>query len=248
MRRDLMLPISRSSKLPLYQQIYEILRGDILAKNWKPGDMIPPESELTEQYRVSSITIRQALEMLEQEGLIYRQRGRGTFVAHPTLEQSLTRIISFTEDMNQRGSKPGTEVMESGLVPASEDIAKKLQIEPGEELAYVERLRLADGEPMSVEESHLIHRYCQGILKHDFAAKSMRRTLQEVFGIRLVMAKQTIRALQAPANLATLLSLKPGAAILFIERVSYSQYDLPLEFLRIYYRGDRYELYNELQG
>jgi GntR family transcriptional regulator len=243
-----MIAISRSSKLPLYQQIYEILRSEILAKNWKPGDLIAPESELTEQYRVSSITIRQALEMLEQDGLIYRQRGRGTFVAHPTLEQSLTHIISFTEDMHRRGSKPGTVVMESGLIPASEDIANKLQIVTGEELAYVERLRLADGEPMSLEESHIIHRYCQGILQHDFAAKSMRLCLEQDFGIRLVSAKQTIRALQAPPNLARSLSLKPGAAILFIERVSYSQYDLPLEFLRIYYRGDRYELYNELQG
>lgn len=243
-----MLAINRSSKLPLYQQIYEILRGEILAKNWKPGDMISTESELKDKYGVSSITIRQALVMLEQEGLIYRQRGRGTFIAHPTLEQSLTRITSFTEDMQRRGTIPGTHVMKSGLIPASEDIAKKLQIEPGEELAYVERLRLADGEPMSVEESHLIHRYCRGILKHDFAAKSMRVILEHDFGIRLISAKQTIRALQAPANLTKLLSLSPGAAILFVERVSYSQYDLPFEFLRIYYRGDRYELHNDLQG
>ena len=243
-----MLAISRSSKLPLYQQVYEILRSEIMAQSYKPGDMISPTTELVEKYHVSSITIRQALEMLEQEGLIYRQRGKGTFIAHPTLEQSLTRIISFTEDMLQRGNKPGTKVMQSGLVLAADEIAKKLQIEPDEELAYVKRLRLADGEPMSVEESCLVHRYCQGILKYDFATNSMRLILEKKFGIRLVKAKQTIRALQTPSHLVRSLSLKPGAPILFIERVSYSQYELPVEFLRIYYRGDRYELYNELQG
>jgi GntR family transcriptional regulator len=240
--------ISRNNKLPLYHQIYEILRNEILSKNWKPGNMLSSESELSAQYEVSSITIRQALDILKQEGLIYRQRGRGTFVAHPTLEQNLTRIISFTEDMHRRGYKPGTVVLQSELVPATSNIAKKLEIETGEELAYVERLRLAEGEPMSIEESHLIHRYCQGILQHDFATKSMRLILEQEFGIRIVHAKQTIRALQAPVTLANSLALKPGAGILFIERVSFSQYDFPVEFLRLYYRGDRYELYNELHG
>jgi GntR family transcriptional regulator len=243
-----MLTIARSSKVPLYHQIYEILRIEILANNYKPGDMISPASELVKQYHVSSITIRQALEMLEQEGLIYRQPGRGTFIAHPTLEQNLTRIISFTEDMLNRGNKPGTKVMKSGLVPAVEEIARKLQVGPNEELACVKRLRLADGEPLSFEESFLVHKYCQGILQHDFATNSMRLILEKEFGIRLMKAKQTIRALQVPGNLVKSLSLKPGAPILFIERVSYSQYELPVEFLRIYYRGDRYELYNELQG
>lgn len=243
-----MITISRSSKLPLYQQIYEILRSEILTKHWKPGDMISPESELVAQYHVSSITIRQALEMLEKDGLIYRQRGRGTFVAHPSLEQNLTRIISFTEDMHRRGCKPGTKVMLSDLVPASADIAKMLQVDPGDELARVKRLRLADGEPMSVEESYLVHRYCQGILKHNFATKSMRLTLEQEFNIRLVQAKQTIHAIHAPSDLVNSLSIKSGAALLYIERVTFSQYDLPIEFLRTWYRGDRYILYNELQG
>ena len=74
--------INRSSKLPLYHQLYEIVRGDILGKKWQPGDMLPPESELIDTYQVSRTTVRQVLDMLVNEGLIYRQRGRGTFVAH----------------------------------------------------------------------------------------------------------------------------------------------------------------------
>ncbi len=243
-----MSTVSRNSKLPLYQQVYDILSESIRTRQWKPGDMLPPESELVERYQVSSITIRQALDMLEQEGRIYRQRGRGTFVAHPTLEQTSTRIVSFTEDMLQRGCKPGTVVLSSSIIPAPPEIAEKLRIDSGEEIAHVERLRLADGEPMSIEESHLINRYCPGLLQHDFATKSMRLMLQQEYGIRLVRAKQTIRAIQAPARLAHLLSINTGSALLFIERISYSQQDIPVEFLRIYYRGDRYALYNELQG
>jgi GntR family transcriptional regulator len=91
--------INRHSPLPLYHQLYEIVRQGILDGEWRPGDVLPPESELIAHYQVSRTTVRQVLDMLVNEGLIYRQRGRGTSVAHPTIEQSLVRIISFTEDM-----------------------------------------------------------------------------------------------------------------------------------------------------
>jgi GntR family transcriptional regulator len=241
-----MRQIDRGSKLPLYHQLYQILRGDIVRGEWQPGDMIPPESELIERYQLSRTTVRQVLDMLSNEGLIYRQQGRGTFVAHPTVEQALVRIISFTEDMRQRGVRPGTEVLSSGLIPAPQDIAEKLEIEPGEELARLERLRLADGEPMSIEESHLVHRYCPGVLEGNYASNPLREALERDYGIRWTHAKQTIRAISASRNLARLLSVPPHSALLYIERVSYSQQNTPVEFLRIYYRGDRYTLYSEL--
>lgn len=243
-----MYRINRASKLPLYHQLYEFLRNDILHGEWKPGDMLPPESELVERYEVSRTTVRQVLDMLVNEGLIYRQRGRGTFVAHPTLEQGLMRIVSFTDDMRQRGFTPGTEILFSDLVPASKEIAEALEIEPGEELARLSRLRLADGEPMSIEESHLVHRYCPGVLESDYASNPLREVLERDYGIRWLRAKQVIRAVLAPPKLARLLSIPSKSALLYIERVSYSEENIPVEFLRIYYRADRYSLYNELQG
>ncbi len=238
--------IDRYSKLPFYQQLYEILRGKIQRGEWQPGDLIPPESELIETYRVSRNTIRQVLEMLVNEGLIYRQRGRGSFVSHPTLEQSMTRIVSFTEDMHQRGFRPGTKVLTAKIISAGQDIAEKLQIQTGEQLACLRRLRLADGEPMSIEESFLVHRYCPDVLQHDYAKQPLREVLEKDYGIRIASAKQIIQAILAPAELADLLKIKPPATLLFIERVSYSQSRIPVEFLRIYYRADRYTLFNEL--
>jgi GntR family transcriptional regulator len=242
------MDIVRDSKLPIYHQLYEILRYNILHGEWQPGDMLPPESELIERYKVSRITVRQALETLVNEGLIYRQQGRGTFVAQPTVAQGLVRIISFTEDMRQRGLEPGTRLLFAGLAPAPPEIAEQLNIEPGEELACLERLRLANGEPMSVEESYLVHRYCPGVLQGDYAASPLREALERKHGLRLVRARQLIRASLASNKLARLLSIRTKAALLFIERVSYSQQHVPVEFLRIYYRADRYALYNELQG
>lgn len=238
--------VHRSSKLPLYQQLYAILRRKIVDGDWQPGDMIPTEPELMERYGVSRTTVRQTLDLLVNEDLISRQQGRGTFVEHPTLEQALTRIISFTEDMRRRGIEPGTEVLSASLVPAPQGIAEKLEVEPGEELARLKRLRLADEEPMSIEESYLVHRYCPDVLRDDYASNPLREALETYYGIRLVRAKQVIRAIQASPELARHLSIAPSSALLYIERVSYSQRDIPIEFLRIYYRGDRYALYNEL--
>jgi GntR family transcriptional regulator len=238
--------IDRRSKLPFYQQLYEILRGKIARKEWKPGDMIPPESELTAQYGVSRSTVRQVMDMLVNEGLIYRERGRGSFVAHPTLEQTMAHIVSFTEDMRQRGFEPGTRVLSARLVPASKEIAERLQVPVGEALVCIERLRLADGDPMSIEESYLIHRFCLDILKHDYAQQSLRDILARSYNLRLVHASQIIRAVSAPRALAELLEIKRHAPLLFIERISYSQMAIPVEFLRIHYRADRYSLYVEL--
>ena len=209
--------------------------------------MMPPESELIEKYQVSRNTIRQVLDLLVQEGLIYRQRGRGTFVAHPTLEQTMLRIISFTEDMEQRGFVPSTEVLSAQIIVATAEIAGKLQIREGEELAVIERLRLADGEPMSIENSYLVHRYCPNILRYDYARNPLRQVLERDYRIRLIHARQVIRAVMASVELAELLDIKIPSPLLFIERISHSQDTLPVEYLEIFYRADRYSLYNELQ-
>jgi len=245
---QLRMTVNRHSSLPLHQQLYEILRHKILQGEWEVGEMIPTEPELMQQHNLSRITVRRGLNRLANEGLIYRQQGRGSFVAEQTLEQGLTRIISFTEDMNQRGMVPRTEVLFSDLVPSPEDVAERLGLEPGAEMARLERLRLANDEPMSIEESYLVHSYCPGVLEDNYAVNALREALEAKYGIRILRARQIIRAVRASTRQARLLTVPARSPLLFIERVSYSQQNLPVEFLRIYYRGDRYSLYNELNG
>ena len=240
--------ISRSTNVPLYQQLYDILRDKIMRQEWKPGDMIPAEPDLCDRYGVSRTTVRQVMAKLVDEGLIYRQRGRGTFVARPTLEKAMVRILSFTEDMRERGLEARTQVLSSGLLPAPEYIAERLEVAPQRQLARLERLRLADGEPLSIEEANLVHDYCPGVLQRNYAVVPLREALEQGHGIRLIRAKQVIRAMPASPRVAPLLEIPRLSPLLYIERVSYSQYDVPVEFLRIRYRGDRYSLYNELQG
>ena len=239
--------ISRSSKVPLYYQLYEILLAKIKEGVWQPEELLPSEAELVEKYDLSRATVRQAFDMLVNQGYVYRRRGQGTFVARPTIEQNLSRIVSFWEDMQQRGLEPGTRVLERELIPASEDLTQALNVPAGEELASIVRLRLADGEPMSVEYSYLVHRYCPGVLEQDYANSSLRQMLESEFNIRLVYARQKIRAVPASEDLAELLDVEPNAPLLHIERVSYNEHDIPIEYLQINLRGDRYTFYTELR-
>jgi GntR family transcriptional regulator len=239
--------VNRQSKLPLYQPVYDLLHGKMVSGVWAAGDVFPTESELIRDYRVSRMTIRQVMDRFVSEGLVYRQQGRGTYVAEPTLEQGLTRIISFTEDMRRRGLIPETKILAQQIIAASEDVANALNISPGEKVAYLKRLRFANNEPMCIEESHLIYEMCPGIFEMDFSIQPLRETLESKYSIRIVRANQKIHATVAGNETARLLHATPPAALLFIERTSFNEWDQPVEFLRLYFRGDRYSLHNELR-
>jgi GntR family transcriptional regulator len=133
------------------------------------------------------------------------------------------------------------------VISAPEVIAAILQAPAGEPLAHLERLRLANGEPMSIENAYLVHRFCAGVLdRHDYTQEPLRESLEKDYGIRLVNAKQIIRAVSATPAQARLLRVPAKSPLLFIERVSFSQASLPIEYLKIFYRADRYSLFSEL--
>ena len=135
------------------------------------------------------------------------------------------------------------------FLPASEEVAGRLDIQPGEELALLRRLRLGNEEPMSIEESYFVHRYCPGFLyRHDYSTVSLREAMALDYGIRWSSAQQIIRAVNATREQADVLQVPVRSALLEIERVTYDEQYRPVEFLRIFYRGDRYTLYNELHA
>lgn len=239
--------LDRSSKIPLYQQLYDIVRGEILSGKWKPGDLLPAEPEFMDMYDVSRITVRQVFDMLSHEGMIQRQRGRGTFVTQPDIVGSSGYVYDFAYEMYQRNLEPTTRVLSTHLARVSQETAAQLQIEIGDEIACLEQLRLADNEPISIEESYLVHDYCPGILDaHNFAQESLRDVLQSEYNIHLVKARQVIRAIAATSKMAKLLQVQERFPVLFVERVTFTAEDVPVEYLRIYYRSDRFEIQSEL--
>jgi len=239
--------LSRSSKIPLYYQLYEIILDQIKDGVWQSEEMLPTEIELVNRYQLSRATVRQAFDVLVNEGWIYRRQGQGTFVSKPVFEQNINRIVSFWDDMHQRGLKPGTEVLSSEIILATEDVVENLEIEKDQELASLVRLRLADDEPLSVEHSLLVHKYCIGILDQDYANRSLRKMLADEFNLHITNAKQKVRAVPATKYLAELLKIDEAAPLLHIDRISYTEDGIPIEYLRINLRGDRYTFHSLLR-
>jgi GntR family transcriptional regulator len=238
-----------NNRIPLYHQLHDILRAKIISGEWQADQLLPAEPVLMQHYGVSRITVRQAINLLVHENLVHRQSGRGTFVMRPSLETDATRIVSFQDAMRRAGFEPTSQVHEKWVFPASGPTAAALAIAPDDELACLRLLQLANGEPVGVEESFLVHRLCPGILdRFDFTKTAVLDALSESYGIRLVRATQTISALEAPPEFADLLRARRKSILLYLERISFSQQNVPIEFRRCYYRADRYVLQHEMRA
>lgn len=232
--------------IPLYYQIKTRLLEQIESGQLRPGDRVESERELTERFGVSRMTARQALVELETEGYLVRVQGKGTFVASPKFEQPLMALTSFTEDMRRRGLVAGAEVLSAAQVPAGRRVTIGLGLSEGSQVYRLERLRLAGGEPMALEVSHLDATYFPNLLEQDIAGRSLYEILREAYGIRLVRATQSLEAVPADSRQAEVLHVREGTPLMLMERISRDQHDRPLELVRSYYRGDRYRFVTEL--
>jgi GntR family transcriptional regulator len=230
-------PLDRSIPLALYYQVAQALRHQIEAGALKPGDAIPTEDELQRLFHVSRATVRQAVRQLVADGLLRLERPRGTFVTQPKLQETLTEVISFSNEVRQQGLQAGARVLGLAIDPASDHLARQLNVEKGDPTLRIDRLRLAGEEPIALMYSHLA-----GWIGLDTSADytgSLHEMLAER-GIRLVDAEQIIGAANATAEQARLLRCRRGAALLKVERVTFSAEGRAIEHVIAYYRSDRY--------
>jgi len=234
------VPVERST---LYNHVKLRLREAIEAGEYKPGDRIPSEHELMARFGVSRATIRKALSELVLEGWLHRVQGRGTFVAQPKFRQTLSRLTSFTEDMRMLGLTPRTKLISLRIDKASKEVAEKLAIGLGNPVIYIERLRFADDEPLALNISVLPHHFVPGIESQDLERNSLYEVLERHYGLILVRAEQTLEPTLAAPETASLLGVKTGAPLLLVEGIVYLKNDSPIEWLRIWYRGDRYKFH-----
>ncbi len=236
------------SPVPLYVQIKEYLRRNIQSGVFEVNERIPSERQLAEQFNVNRLTVSKAIDDLVQDGLVYTQVGKGTYVAPTKIDQTLQSLTSFTQDMTGRGKMASSRVLYQGIEPASEDVAKALSILPGTEIIALHRLRLADGQLIALERSHIIHALCPDLLHgRDFSRLSLYRVLREDYHIRLTYAHQTIEACVADGDELNALEADPCTPILRIVRVTFDDNDQAVEYVRSSYRGDRYKFYTVLQ-
>jgi GntR family transcriptional regulator len=231
--------------IPLHHQVYLDLAASLDAGRWPAGDQLPTERDLAEHYGCSLITIRRALDELVREGRIERTRGRGTFVLYPRLDRDIASRASFAEEMRQRGLDPETRLVSARPESAPAAVASALALEPGSPTLYLERLRLASGEPYLLEQVHLPAERFPGLLASDLEHGSLYESLSTRYATQVVRAREALEPVLLRAREARLLGQRRGAPALLIEGIAFDADGVPVEFGRTFVRGDRSRYYVE---
>jgi GntR family transcriptional regulator len=239
--------LERLSARPYYQQLRDLVEERVRSGEWPPGTQLPSERELCEQFGVSRITVRQALAELVMQGQLERSPGRGTFVAQLPIERHVARLMSFTESMTASGLKPGTRVLETGVMPPAPEVAAALQVDGSELVVVLRRLRLVDDEPLAVEVAHLPDRLFHALLDSPLDGQSLYDLLRSKFHVVAYKAKEQWRAASCPPSLARLLDIAPGSPILHSYRTTCDRQGRPFEHVEGFSRGDRHVLEVEPQ-
>jgi len=229
---------------PLYLRVQEQIKSAVSAGNLKPLEALPGERDIAGAFNVSRVTVRKAIAGLVEQGLLTQRQGSGTFVAAQPqrLEQPLSRLTSFTEDMRLRGLEASVKWLTKTVTLASPDEAMRLSLSPSDKVCRLKRLRLANGVPMAIECATVPVRF---LADPDLVTTSLY-TVLEANGALPVRALQRLRAANLSASDAALLEVPPGSAALAIDRLSYLENGTPVEFTQSYYRGDTYDFVAEL--
>ena len=230
-----MLGAMADGNRPRYREIAEHLR--VLVAEREPGDLLPSEAELCEQFGVSRMTARHGIQLLEREHLLHRKRGRGTFVSHRPIPRLLGSPLSFSESMRRRGMRPSSRVLESGYAAPDAEDRQALRIADTDQVGVLERIRYADGTPMAIERAVLAPG-CAAVLETVGAG-----SLHDAFGAagwNPSSATARVDARLATDRERALLQLDPGGVVLCERRVIYDQNGSPLEHTETRYAADRY--------
>ncbi|MCH6267261.1 GntR family transcriptional regulator [Neobacillus citreus] len=243
-----MKPLQSDSVIPLYHQLKERLKQSIDSGDWKPGDQIPSEHQLMNDYNVSRNTAKKAIEELVQDGLLYRVQGKGTFVAKPKLlQQSLMGLYSFSKGFKEKGMVPNDIVIDIREVKPTPEIMEELQVTNEEHVIEMKRLRCVDDDPYILESSFFPKRVVPNMepLKR-VGETSLYDLLEAEFNIIVNRAIEAFEPVLIRPDESEFLKTEAGKPALLLERTAFDTSGKPVEFCRSIVRGDRCRFYTEL--
>ena len=236
-----MTEMVRAGGVPVYVQIRETLRGEITGGTLKRGERLPPEHELAAKFNVSRMTVRESIEDLVNEGLLYRRHGVGTFVAFPHLQRDHTRLTSFFDKAEEEGIEVRAQLLKLEVMEAKPPILQALDLPEGSLVIRVKTLRFANNVAITVHDAFIPQKPFAGIVNENLEGVHLW-TLYEKYGHRVRRAVQRLEAREADKETARLMKVRKGSPILFKERTVYADDGMPVEFTFCYNRGDIYSL------
>ena len=231
--------------LPKYYQLYQIIKQKIDDGIWLPHSAIPAERELEELYNVSRTTVRKTLDLLVSRGVLFKESGKGTFVAPPRPQYTAHELLSYTIGMQKRGLKPGQRILNFQYVNPAADICQKMEIEDAERpVLYLERLRLVNDEPIGIHASFVNFEEREILTRERLEeVGSLYTILEKDYNLIPTEASETIEAVAADEREAALLVVENRSPLLFIQRIVRSQQRKIIEYVEILYRANQYKYY-----
>lgn len=237
--------INKNSPVPIYHQLLEYIKSKITSGEYPADELIPSEREFSEKFQISRMTVRQALNNLVQEGFVYRQKGKGTFVSRQKVEKKISRLNSYTEEMIERGLKPSSKLIDFEIIKTDSSLANILKIPESDPIYKIKRIRLADSKPMSIESIYVPCEIAPN-LNQSVLEKSFYDYVNSNIPDPIQFADQSIQARLATENEAKLLEIPPNSPVLSIDRTTYLRSGKVLEHELTVYRADRYKLVHSL--
>ncbi|MFM9900495.1 MAG: GntR family transcriptional regulator [Polaromonas sp.] len=233
--------VEPNSPIPLYAQIKDILRARVLEGNYQPHQQMPSESEMMAAFNVSRITVRQALGDLQNEGLIFRIHGKGTFVSKPKAFQDLGRLQGFGEAMRQMGYETFARVLSLRQIVPTAQVQERLRLPKRAKVCELQRVRFLNREPISLDITYLSTAIGTRLAKEDLAARDVFVILENDYGLSLGHADLQIGSTLADESLARHLRVEEGSPVLVIERTTHTRDGAPIDYEHLYYRGDAFQ-------
>jgi len=237
--------IDKSSPIPAYYQVKEAIHTKIKDGEIQPGDQLLSENQLSELFNISRMTVRKAIDQLVDEGLLLREQGKGTFIKkvnNDKLKRDLSELTSLTRDLERSKYEVVTTVLEEEVVSASKDIAEQLNINPGDKVIKLVRLRKSNNQPIIWETSFIPFKICPHLIEDNLSG-SLFAILEDKYDLKVSDANASFEAILADECIAEMLQMGKNQPVVKVEQVTYLSNGQAIQFVESFSRGDKYKYY-----
>ena len=234
--------LQRSNPKPLYQQLEEIIRTKIANEEWKPGTAIPSENELSKIYGLSRMTVRSAITQFVKRGALYRVQGKGTFVSEPKIATQPLTYAGVREQLEKMGYEITTKLLRSEIITVDREVAVRLGLGEHSKVYAIERLRLIKNDPLSLHISYIPVKFAVGLEERNLESEQMCVILQKYYNLVRGRVYETLESSLPTVREAELLGISRGFPLLLLKDTIYTQNDVPFEYSKVLFRGDKIKL------